>query len=212
MNTCYIFGSVEVNNVKLKTDSTDLIIAADKGLITLQKFNIEPDLIVGDFDSLEYIPEGKNVFKYPIKKDDTDLIIAIKTGLNKGFKNFEIYGCLGGQRLDHTIATIQSLAFANENSATAVVHSDSSSLTLLENKTINFSDKCEGYVSIFSYTDNAEVSVNNLLYPLSNAVINNTHPLGVSNEFTGKKAFITCHKGKIIVTWNNKKGNFKLGE
>ncbi len=211
MNTCYIFGSVETNNPNIQFDSSDLVIAADKGLLSTQKFNISPDYIIGDFDSLEYIPTGDNVVIHPKKKDDTDLILAVKTGLNKGFRRFEIYGCLGGERLDHTIATIQTAAFIDENNAIGVLHTNDTSITLLNNNSIYFSGKNEGYVSIFSYSETSVISTEGLLYSVTKKEIKQNYPLGVSNEFKDNTASVTCHSGKAIVTWNNK-CNYKIGE
>ena len=88
MNICYIFGSLDVKEFNFFPDENDFIIAADKGILNTEKFGLNPNYIVGDFDSLEYVPTGENVIKHPVMKDDTDLLLAIKTGFDNGFKNF----------------------------------------------------------------------------------------------------------------------------
>lgn len=199
MDTCYIFGSVDITQAEIKLDASDYVIAADKGLLTVNKLNITPDLIIGDFDSLGYVPQGENVIKFPIMKDDTDLIIAIKEGLNRGYKLFKIYGCLGGERLDHTIAAIQTLGFISENDAVGILFDDNCYVTLLENKSLTLDESCEGIISVFSYSDKATVSISGLKYNLEKAELTNTYPIGVSNEFIHKNAVITSHNGKILV-------------
>ena len=117
MDICYIFGSMEVTDININIDKSDIVIAADAGLKNLQSKGLSPDYIVGDFDSLGFIPDGMNIIKHPVKKDETDLILAIDIGLKKGYKKFLVYGCLGG-RLDHTFASIQTGAYIAENGAT----------------------------------------------------------------------------------------------
>lgn len=205
MNTCYIFGSLNVDKFTNQIDETDFIIAADKGILNTQRFNLTPNLIVGDFDSLEYIPEGKNVIQHPVMKDDTDLILAVKLGFEQGYKNFKIYGCLGGDRLDHTIASIQTAAFIKENGGNAVFYDGSTCLSIHKNETITFPCTNKGVISIFSYTEKAVVSEKNLLYELDQYEITQNHPIGVSNEFIGKEAEITIHSGSVLIICKYKK-------
>ena len=212
MNTCYIFGSVDVKSFNVKPDKTDFIIAADRGYLNVKKFNIIPHIIVGDFDSLNYVPNEENVIQHPVKKDDTDLILAVKTGFEKGYNNFIIYGCLGGERIDHTVASIQTASYILENNGTAVFVDGNTHLTLLQNNTIRFDANCDGDISVFSYSEKATVSISGLLYNLNKTEINNNHPLGVSNEFKRKTAQITIYYGKALIIWNTNKGKYTIGE
>ena len=215
MKKCIIFGALKINTdgFNLNKNENDVIIAADKGLETLKELNIMPDYIIGDFDSLGYIPDGNNIIKHPKIKDDTDTMLCIKTALNMGYNFFEIYGCIGG-RLDHTIANIQSASFIAENNGVAVFFDTESetALTVIKNNSIDFSSDCKGNISVFSVCDKS-VGVNEkgLLYELSDAVLTSDFPLGVSNEFIGKSSSISVEKGKISIIWDNKKGSFNFG-
>ena len=91
MKTCYIFGALDCSVPDFTPQENDLIIAADGGYSTLKKLNIKPDLVVGDFDSLGNVPENEHIIKHPVKKDDTDTLLAVKIGLEKGYKNFRLY-------------------------------------------------------------------------------------------------------------------------
>ncbi len=202
MNCCYIFGSVEVHKFSFLPQKNDIIIAADKGLLNVQKFGLTPDLIVGDFDSLEYTPQGENVIKHPVMKDETDLILAINTALRRGYKNFKIFGCIGG-RLDQTYASIQTAQYIKSNGGTCEFYGDNEKLFILcKNEKVIFTEKEEGVISVFSYTNDATITIKGLLYELENTVITNTYPLGVSNEFKGTPAFIEVKNGKVLIIQN----------
>ena len=82
-------------------EADDLIIAADGGLRNAALRGGTPSLVLGDMDSLEsaQVPEGARL--YPVRKDATDTMLAIKPGLEEGCREFLLFGALGG-RLDHT--------------------------------------------------------------------------------------------------------------
>ena len=104
---CYIFGAGEQSSCDIRLSGSDLVIAADGGFDYLKKLGLRADIVLGDFDSLsdsQNLPE--DFIRYPKEKDDTDMMIAIKEGLARGYRTFRIYGGLGG-RLDHTIANLQ---------------------------------------------------------------------------------------------------------
>ena len=212
MADCIIFGALEPNIDSIKINTGDYIIAADAGLKTVTELGFNPDLIVGDFDSLdEEPPTGENVIRHPVKKDDTDTLLAIKIALRKGYKNFKIYGCLGG-RLDHTFANIQAACYVAENNGTAVFINGTTHLTVLKNNKITFSSDCAGNVSVFAISGIAEgVTVNNLLYELDNATLTPDFPLGVSNEFVNKNSLISVCDGKICVIWDCNVGEYQIG-
>ena len=62
--------------------SCDYVIACDRGYLHAEKMGIRPDLILGDFDSAP-VPDGKiQVEQYPVRKDDTDTMLAVKKALS----------------------------------------------------------------------------------------------------------------------------------
>ena len=91
MKTCYIFSAVEMKNNFPKPDKDDLIIAADAGYLNVQKAGLRPDVIIGDFDSSKKPNTDTPIETFPILKDDTDTMLAIKYGFNSGYKRFAIY-------------------------------------------------------------------------------------------------------------------------
>lgn len=209
MNTCYIFGALDTPIAEFKPQKNDLIIAADGGYSTLKKLNIKPDLVVGDFDSLGEAPENENVIKHPIKKDDTDTLLAVKIGLEKGCKTFVIFGAIGG-RLDHTIATIQTATFVAENGGIAYIYDGAHTVTAIKNSSIKFSKDAKGYVSIFALSGVAKgVTINGLLYELNDAEITPHFPVGVSNEFIGKESEIIVKDGILTIIFEGSRNLIK---
>ena len=77
---CYVVGAGENYGLDFEPEKEDFVIAADAGLRYLEEIGIAADLIVGDFDTLQYIPQRENVLELPAEKDDTDMAIAIKIG------------------------------------------------------------------------------------------------------------------------------------
>ena len=200
MRICYIFGAAEGKPKKFNKKSDDLIIAADAGYIMTEKLGITPDIILGDFDSLGFVPDAKDIIKHPVKKDDTDMLLAVKTGLGRGFKRFVIYGGVGG-RLDHTLANLQTLSFIVSNGGVGFLCGDDFTAMALSSGSVKFSDEAKGSISVFSATTDCEVTERNLLYGLENAKITFDFPLGVSNEFIGEEAEIKVHNGIAYIIW-----------
>ena len=206
-SNCYIAGAGEYTGL-VKPGLYDFIIAADGGYAELVSRGITPDLVVGDFDSLGEMPDHPNIVNSPAEKDDTDMLLAVKEGLARGFKTFVIEGGLSG-RLDHTIANFQMLIYLVNNDARGILLGRDICVTAVRNGCLEFDSghiKAETSlnrgVSVFSAGDTAAgVSLTGLKYPLDNATVTFDHPIGVSNEFTGAPARICVSEGTLIVTW-----------
>ena len=205
MGTCVIFCAAEFTELLLPIKKGDFVIAADGGLQHTKKLNIRPDAILGDFDSLGYTPEGANVF--PVEKDDTDAMLAVRRGLSLGYREFVIYGSLDGPRLDHTVANFQTLQFLADNGASGFLVGKNQIVTVIKNGRLSFPPEAEGTVSVFCMGADAEgITLKNLYYPLENGTLTAGFPLGVSNHFIGKPAEISVRNGSLLVIWERKAG------
>ncbi len=212
MKKCVIFGAVSCNLLPPSINEGDLVIAADAGYLNCKALGIVPHIVVGDFDSLEQIPEGVKIIRHPVKKDDTDTMLALKIGISQGYTNFRLYGCAGG-RLDHTFANLQLLSYAANRSVNAVMLDTDCAITVIKNNKITFSKDNEGNISVFAFNGTVNgVYEKNLLYQLENAEISPDFPIGVSNEFTGKEASVKVNDGELLIIWNNKFGNYFIGD
>ena len=205
MGRCLIFCAAEFDTLAAPIETDDFILAADGGLIHLEQLGITPNEILGDFDSLGYYPEGANVF--PVEKDDTDAMLAVKWGLSLGFREFILYGSLDGPRLDHTVANFQTLSWLCEQDAWGYLVGRDYLVTVVKNGGIRFPAGCEGTVSVFCQgPDAAGVTLRGLYYPLENGNLTAAFPLGVSNHFTGEEATISVKNGSLLVLWDRKNG------
>ena len=119
MAVCYIFAALETKTLPYIPNKQDYVIAADKGLDNLKKIGIKPDVIIGDFDSLGFVPSGENIKRLPIEKDDTDVGFAVNYAFELGYKEFVIYGAIGGL-LDHTVANLQLSAYISSKGGKSV--------------------------------------------------------------------------------------------
>ena len=180
----------------------DLLIAADGGLTAVRAAGVAPDVMLGDFDSLGHVPAGDNVLRWPEMKDDTDMMLAIRLGLEKGYRRFYLYGGCGG-RLDHTLANLQALAFLAQQGAVGFLFEGGQTVTCLQNGTVLFPPLEEGILSAFALGGIARgITLEGLLYPLTDGELLPTVPLGVSNHFTGAPARVTVKDGALILTWD----------
>ena len=205
MGTFIIFCAAEFDALAAPIGAEDFILAADGGLRHLEKLHIAPHGILGDFDSLGYVPTGAQVF--PVEKDDTDAMLAARKGLELGYRDFLFYGSLDGPRLDHTIANFQTLQFLSDRGARGYLVGKDYIVTVLKDGTLSFPPSCEGIVSVFCMGADAEgVTIEGLHYGLENGTLTAGFPLGVSNHFTGLIAKITVRKGSLLVLWDRENG------
>lgn len=176
------------------------VICADSGYLYAQKISVKPDIIIGDYDSLGFIPEDINErFVYPQEKDDTDLMLAVKEALNRGFKQIDIYGAFGG-RFDHLYSNVQALAFIAEKQAVGSLISEFEVVTLLNPGKYEFKYK-EGFsFSLFSFSNEVKgLTINGVKYITDNITLSNYFPLGISNIIIKEKADISFESGKLLV-------------
>ena len=202
---CFIVGTMEPGKIP-SPEEGDLLLAADGGLTHLERRGLTPHLIVGDFDSLGRVPEGNNIIRHPVEKDDTDTMLAIKTGLERGYRDFLLYGCLGG-RLDHAYANLQALTFLARRGASGWLLGEGLAVTAIRNGRLDFAPEHEGVISVFCPDGEARgVTLTGLHYPLRNAVLTSAFPLGVSNRFTGEAASVSVEDGTLLIMWDIKEG------
>lgn len=205
MKTCIIFCAGGFDALAEPISKEDLVIAADGGLAHLEALGIQPDVILGDFDSLGYVPTGAQVF--PVEKDDTDSMLAVRRGLELGYRRFVLYGALDGPRLDHTIANLQTLNFLANHGATGYLVGLQYMATEVRDGAIGFPASAEGIISLFCMgADATGVTIRGLQYCLSDGVLTAGHPLGVSNHFVGESSQISVKDGNLLAIYDRENG------
>lgn len=204
MKTCYIVGAGEVEELSFCPGEDDLVIACDGGYGYCRQWKVRMDLVVGDFDSLGFLPEHPHVVKLKPEKDDTDTGYAIQAGLGRGYREFVIYGGTGG-RMSHTIANIQLLSGLAQKGCHGILMGKDVWYRVICNEEICFGREYSGYLSVFCLGDKAlGVYESGLKYQLEDAVLTKEYPVGVSNEFMGTQSRVSVREGMLLLIWEKK--------
>lgn len=204
---CYLFGAGEQSPCHIELEKDDLVIAADGGFDFLENLGLRADYVLGDFDSVESTHLPSDCIRYPKKKDDTDMMLAARLGLEKGYTTFEIYGGLGG-RLDHTLGNIQVLTYLSKHGATGTLIGNGYAIKVVTDGVVTFGkdlpeNRAGNTCSVFSLSDtSSNVTIQGFEYEVEGATLTNSFPLGISNEFTGRKGSISVSDGTLAILWN----------
>lgn len=200
---CYIIGAGDVpEKTDIKASGDDYIICADGGFRYKSLLVRACDLVVGDFDSLGVSPDFENKVVLPCEKDFTDMKVAVDEGLRRGYKSFVLFGALGGERYDHSVANIALLSYICSKGATGEIHHNKKIFKAFSDGKITLPLKEKGYVSVFSLCDESNgVTIKGLKYEVDNIDLRLDTPIGVSNEFTGKEAEISVSHGRLMVVY-----------
>lgn len=202
MATCALVGAAEFNAEHFASQRFDFVIAVDAGYAHLEKIGVAADLVVGDFDSLGYVPAHPNIETHPSHKDASDIELAMDRAAEEGFDSLVVYGCMSG-RLDHTYGMLQLLARFARRGLRVFAIGDTFAVCALEGSrcgTLRFDAVESGTLSAFALTDAARgVDEAGLEYPLHKATLSNDEPLGVSNEFIGEPVTVSVEEGTLLV-------------
>ncbi len=198
---CIIFGAIPVSTKLInEIEKEAFIICADAGYANAKAMGLHVDLAIGDWDSIskeEIIAD--EIITLPHEKDDTDLHFAAKYTVEQKFEEVQLLGVLGG-RFDHTIANINTLTFLTKQHVFAYAQDETTYCTVIENSSITLPRKENKYISVFSLCEKSKgVSLKGLHYPLQNATIYNSFPVGVSNEFEKDEAVISVEDGTLLI-------------
>ncbi len=205
MGSCVIFCAGEFDGLMQEIHPEDLLIAADGGLQHALALGLQPDVILGDFDSLGYVPEQAR--KFPVEKDDTDSMLAVRHGLQAGCREFYLYGSLDGPRLDHTLANFQTLQFLADHNAMGYLIGKRYAATVIQNRSIAFDASAKGIISVFCLGADARgVSISGLKYTLEDGLLTAGFPLGGSNHFVGQEAKIMVTDGSLLLLYDKTNG------
>lgn len=196
---CYIVGAGDNTGTNFLKGKNDYVIAADGGLLCLQKLKIEPDMIMGDFDSLGFIPEGDNVIRHEVMKNDTDMMLAVKKALDMGYHKIKIYGGTGG-RIDHTFSNAQTMLYASRKGASIEMIDSTNTYHVITDGEIHLTGESQSGFSIFALGGTAhKVNIRDAMYLLHDFELTSDNPIGTSNSFIGKEVTISVEKGSLLI-------------
>ena len=205
---CYVVGAMSLSlSLRPCPAPGDYVIAADRGDDSLMAYGVNPDLVVGDFDSLGEVPNHPNVIQLPAEKDDTDMVFALRQGLDLGYRRFVMLGGVGG-RLEHTLGNLQLLDWLASQGAQGFLAGEKTVATAVRSGTLTFPAAMSGYLSVLCNSGTARgVTLRGLKYPLERYTMTGSFPLGVSNQFLGQPASVSVEDGCLLLLWEEK-GDF----
>ena len=193
----------------IKGKDYDIIIAIDGGLKEAESLDIIPDIVVGDFDTIDSGTLNKyagmkevEVIRLNPEKDLTDTQSAIERALSLGADYIEIIGGTG-TRLDHTIANIHTLQMMLGRCSEAVITNENNRIRIIEDKyVIKRQEQYGKYVSFLPLTEKVQgITLEGFKYPLKDYEFNikTTLSLGVSNEIVEDEATVSLKSGRLIM-------------
>ena len=132
-------------------------------------------------------------------------MIAARRAVERGYGRLLFFGCLGGRRLDHTIANLQTLLWVSGRGAEGFLAGEGCCLTVLApGEAIRFDRRYRGDFSVFCLGEDARgVTERGLSYALEGASLTAGFPLGVSNSFTGESALVSVEAGSLLLYWQD---------
>ena len=201
MKRCFIFAAGTYYGLRERPQTGDLVLAADAGYLACRQAGITPDLLLGDFDSMDQPADFDHVCRVPVEKDDTDMIRAVKEGFDRGEREFHLLGGMGGHRTDHTVANMQTLAYIARRGGQGWLYGNGERFTAIcDGGEITLTAGRNSVFSVFCLGADAEgVTIENAKYPLTDAVLTADFPLGVSNHFIGQAVRVAVRRGCLLI-------------
>lgn len=207
MSKCLIIAAAPIKEYEplaVYMHNIGYIICADGGYKHAKMLNLKPNVIIGDLDSIGDLPEEIEVLRFNAEKEDTDTLLAVKLGIERGYKEFSIIGGLGG-RLDHTYANFSTLLYIIKNGCKGFIADTDSEVHIIEKGEISFKKREDYYISVFPFGEKtACITEKGFKYSLNNYILKAENPIGVSNEFKEDIATIIVEQGPIIIILSKK--------
>lgn len=190
-------AGIVLNGISLDVDVVDdYIICADGGYNLLHDW--KADCIIGDLDSVEFVPKDIKIIKYNKHKNQTDGELCVLHAVGEGYRDINIYCGLGG-RMDHILGNIALLKLAHTLDAKAIIRDVKKDIFYAEGKII-VETKKEDIISVLPFGTDAFVeSSKGLMYPLEKLELLAHKSRGISNVATGEKIELDITKGGAII-------------
>lgn len=202
MRRCVIIGGAGIaryDEVKTYLREGDYCVFCDSGLRHRENLGLEPDLIVGDFDSHPNPHLPVETITLPCEKDDTDTFYAVKEALKRGFEDFLLLGVVGG-RLDHSLGNVSILLYLDSLGKRGMIVDDYAEMEIISRGTAEVEPQFP-FFSLLNISGAARgIFLENAKYPLRGAEIHCEYQYGISNEpLPGKTAKISLEQGCLLL-------------
>ncbi len=191
-----------------RTIGETLLIAADRGLLFLERHGIVPDLIVGDFDSVregyeeEYLRAHPTVevHEFNWEKDMTDTEIAAMEAAGRGCTSIDILGATG-TRFDHMLGSVQVLSLLYDKGVAGRILDPCNRISMHEKRIeIGKKEQWGKYVSLFAWGGDVEdVTMEGFHFTMRGGGITSSGTLTVSNQIEDDRASVTFPRGRLLM-------------
>lgn len=204
---CAVFGAAKIQNygrIKSLLLPEDYKIFCDGGLFHSKKLGIDPDLVVGDFDSWKNPKLNNDKFLaetlvLPKEKDDTDSFFAVKEAFRRGCRDFFLAGTVGG-RFDHSFANVSALLWLYNRGCRAFMADDFSTMRIIGREGTLVDGGCQYFSLLPVFGDVFGVDISEAKFPLSGGKVTSEYVYTTSNEnLPGKQAFVRVEKGLVLL-------------
>lgn len=203
-----IFANGKMNDptqARTQVKQGDLLIAADGGALHCLELDLTPDLVIGDFDSLQQEDlnilesRGAEIIRYPARKDYTDLELALQHAVQRGAEDILVIAALGA-RWDQTLANLLLPAAATLEETTVSLVDGPQELRLLRGPDrLELTGRKGEIVSLVPLGGPAEIiTTSGLEYPLNGETLDFGSTRGISNVMLGRKASIHLQRGLLL--------------
>ena len=190
--------------VDLRPTPGDLVIAADGGANWCAAWGWQPDLVIGDMDSVDEAVAGRlradgvAFAHHPVEKDETDLELALRASVERGANVIIVAAALGG-RIDHTLGNLALLALPLLTDVQVRMVDGGQSISLVRERLV-IDGAAGDTLSLVPFGGDAHgVSVTGVYWPLTDADLPLGPSLGISNRLTGSQAEVTVQMGALLV-------------
>ncbi|MAG18056.1 MAG: thiamine diphosphokinase [Candidatus Diapherotrites archaeon] len=193
-------GSVNTKHLYSHISKGDFIVCADGGANKLIKTKFEPDLIIGDMDSISKNAlkkfKGVELIKFPREKDKVDLELALDYCIENKFREINIMGALGS-RADMTLTNVFILTQIPKNIEAKIIHENQE--IYLVPKKLSIKGVPHEAISLFPLKGDVKgLTLKGFKYELENYTLRFGIGIGISNEFKKKKVSITFKDGTLL--------------
>lgn len=180
-----------------------LVIAADGGLEHASALGVEPDLLVGDLDSVTPAALARypnlTISRHPRRKDQLDLEIALAVAGERGARRIRVLGAFG-DRLDQSLAALFVAAKLTDGGSSISLHAGADEARVVVAGAVAEASVPLGTpLSLLALSGDALVTLAGVEYPLARAALPFGSGLGVSNEVTVPPARLTVHSGAVAL-------------
>jgi thiamine pyrophosphokinase len=196
-------GHPESDRRQLQPD--DRIYAADGGLHHILAFDLLPDLVIGDLDSIDgglirrLKTRSIEIIEHPARKDETDLELAMREAARRGADQILILGAFGG-RWDQTFANILLPTLPEFDQVEIIFIDGQQELRLIRpGRQVELQGSPGETVSLIPLAgDVADIHTAGLEYPLDGETLKFGATRGVSNALKKSEATVVIGSGLLL--------------